>query len=67
MAKAYVAIADEFSDSDPGEGGGEMKMDAEKKVGLGQSAGSSMEGRAVDRYLDDEEWEANELRAGRKA
>lgn len=64
VAKAYVAIADEFSDSDTVDEG-EGKLDAEKKksVRLGQS--QSTESRAVDRYLDDEEWETNELRAGR--
>lgn len=86
VAKAYVAIADEFGDSDDAsDGGGETairagaggdegteKKRASRRVGKesASTSGSSLfprstEARAVDRYLEDEEWEQRELRAGR--
>lgn len=84
VAKAYVAIADEFGDSDEAsDGGGENiiragaggderteKKRTSKRAGKESASGSSLfprstEARAVDRYLEDEEWEQRELRAGR--
>jgi hypothetical protein len=62
VAKAYVALAD-----DPE---GVLMYDLKSKETdanggtLGTSSG--LEGRAVDWYLDDEEWEERELREGRR-
>lgn len=79
VAKAYVAIADEFSDSSGSESGKLEGSQDEKKntksirataEDLGSASTSALgrntESRAVDRYLEDEEWEQNELRAGRQ-
>ncbi|KAJ8090387.1 hypothetical protein PM082_018983 [Marasmius tenuissimus] len=59
IAKAYVAVAEI-----PGEEeayAAKAKEDPTAK----RLDGSSLEAVAVDRYLDDLEWEANELKAGR--
>lgn len=84
VAKAYVAIAAEFSDSDEAsDDGGEdraragaggdgvtEKKRSSRRAGKESASGSSLltrstEARAVDRYLEDEEWEQRELQAGR--
>ncbi|KZT19668.1 hypothetical protein NEOLEDRAFT_1141813 [Neolentinus lepideus HHB14362 ss-1] len=70
VVQAYVAIADDSED--------EWAFDAKRKEGFGEerrplgevngttlASGSCLEGRAVSRYLDDEEWEAGEMRDGR--
>ena len=55
IAKAYVALA-ENADPSP-----LLKEDTFKKV----QQDSSVEGRAMDQYLDDEEWEVQQRREGR--
>lgn len=68
VAKAYVALADadpnvdEEADLDY-----ESKMvGKEKNVRAGTcQGGETLEGKAIDRYLDDEEWEQRERREGR--
>ena len=55
IAKAYVALA-ETVDSES-----LSKEDVSKKAQLT----STVEGRAMDQYLDDEEWEARERHEGR--
>lgn len=65
VAKAYVALADDadlgvdnlMGDDNKGKEGGELRK---------RRSGQGLGGRAVDRYLDDEEWEAREEREGRK-
>ncbi|KAF8311044.1 hypothetical protein DL93DRAFT_2083702 [Clavulina sp. PMI_390] len=65
VARAYVALAEEFSDSSD-DGSGEKAKKARGRAGDVDSALTrNAEARAVDRYLEDEEWERNELRAGR--
>ena len=69
VAKAYVAIA---QDSDPSEGS--EKKSGKYEGGLrktpileseGSSQGSALENEAIDRYLDDGEWEEQERKEGR--
>lgn len=62
VAKAYVTLADGDDDESHDDG---LKEDKEGKdfLGkrgnhdLGEGSGEGVEGRAVDRYLDDDEWE----------
>ena len=56
IAKAYVALAEDAGDDDA-----LRKEHAVKKA----PQSSSVDGRAVDQYLDDDEWEAQERREGR--
>ncbi|KAJ7158861.1 hypothetical protein C8R46DRAFT_402839 [Mycena filopes] len=56
VAHAYIALAD-----DPDE----AAQYALKQKELGTAASAPLEARAVGQYLDDLEWEAEELRAGR--
>ncbi|KAJ6577155.1 hypothetical protein B0H19DRAFT_1207732 [Mycena capillaripes] len=58
VARAYIALAD-----DPDE----AATFARKQKELGASAAAPLEAVAVDRYLDDLEWEAEQLRAGKAA
>lgn len=69
VAKAYVALAGLPDEA------GEIKQ-YEKENGLRKrrvtsseddGAGGYLEGRAMDRYFDDEEWEAGERAEGRNA
>ncbi|RPD61112.1 hypothetical protein L227DRAFT_652880 [Lentinus tigrinus ALCF2SS1-6] len=72
VAKAYVALASlpdddlpmtgDVKEYDKDKGLGERKTYM-PEAGLGES---SLEGRAVDRYFDDDEWEARERAEGRK-
>ena len=68
VAKAYVALAD-VPDVNAGMKGKESAL----REGSGKSgnrdveADFTLEGRAVDQYLDDEEWEERERREGRTA
>lgn len=55
IAKAYVALAEDGEPSSVGKEGPSGKV----------SQDSSVEGRAMDQYLDDAEWEAEQLRDGR--
>lgn len=69
VAKAYVAVAS-LSDSDDDVNGvpkpKEDHVDELKARLNAEGEGSrSLEARAVDRYLDDEEWEERERRGGR--
>ncbi|KAF7327896.1 LysM domain-containing protein [Mycena kentingensis (nom. inval.)] len=57
IAKAYIALADDPDSVDAFQ----MKQ---KELG-GSAAGANLEAVAVDQYLDDDEWEAEQLRAGR--
>lgn len=61
VAKAYVALAD-GSDVDADSSIVEGKEGLRKRHPGGSNG---LEGRAIDRYLDDEEWEAKEGREGR--
>ncbi|GJE96583.1 LysM peptidoglycan-binding domain-containing protein [Phanerochaete sordida] len=55
IAKAYVALAEDGDSSAPGKAEGLKKPQAD----------ASVEGRAMDQYLDDDEWEAQQRREGR--
>lgn len=55
IAKAYVALAEN------GDSSSLSKEDMHKKV----QQDSSVEGRAMDQYLDDNEWEAQQRRESR--
>ncbi|KAH8100010.1 hypothetical protein BXZ70DRAFT_1065108 [Cristinia sonorae] len=68
VARAYVALADaRSSSSSPYDDTEYEDVSGEKKrEGRGEGEGEeSIEGRAVDRYLDDDEWEERERREGR--
>lgn len=72
IAKAYVAITDDFSDDDywdiPGDGMADIKEKMLRTTagdGEGEGSNRNVEARAIERYLDDDEWEQAELRAGR--
>lgn len=79
IAKAYVAIAKEFGDEDldfPDKNEKNVKVfgtgtsdEDEDEDGGGRKKGSNghtgLEACAIGRYLDDEEWEKEELKAGR--
>jgi len=60
IAKAYVALAeDEEPDTD-------VKKEDDRKTKIISYQGSgTLEAQAIDRYLDDAEWEENERREGR--
>ena len=69
VAKAYVALAG------LPDGEGKDYMEYEKEKGLRRrrahaseddGTGASVEGRAIDHYFDDDEWEGNERAEGRK-
>ncbi|KAI0076207.1 hypothetical protein K474DRAFT_1691494 [Panus rudis PR-1116 ss-1] len=66
VAKVYVALA-EHDGGEPSEASYEAKKEGlEMKGGSSSGVGdSTVEGRAIDRYLDDDEWEARERREGR--
>ena len=71
VAKAYVAVAEYGNDeqNEPGKGEvSEVKQPEKKIVATDPFTGaeSSLEARAIDRYLDDDVWEAQERQAGRK-
>jgi hypothetical protein len=69
VAKAYVALADD-PDVDAGMKGKESRLreDGDNIPARGDlRTEETLEGRAVDRYLDDEEWEERERREGRIA
>jgi hypothetical protein len=53
VARAYIALAEHDDEDDDGR---EVKR---KEVPM------SLEARAVDRYLDDQEWEESERKGGR--
>lgn len=81
VARAYVALAEQNLDTDAdddsaaaleGKEYGREKMVARVEEGGGgddngapRPDGVSMEERAVDRYMDDDEWEERERREGR--
>jgi hypothetical protein len=59
IAKAYVALADDTQETD--------EYDRKRKEGgLIGNAPSNLEERAIGKYLDDEEWEANARKDGGK-
>ena|SRR5882762_3132253 len=76
VAKAYVALAD-VSDDDADMKWKELILRGDRmaKSGAGNggngerdlSTGMTLEARAVERYIDDEEWEERERRDGRTA
>jgi hypothetical protein len=63
IAQAYVAIAAE--DSESGSDVFPLKAEGEKEKVSVRVVGRTIEERAVDRYLDDDEWERRERDAGR--
>ncbi|TCD70224.1 hypothetical protein EIP91_004405 [Steccherinum ochraceum] len=79
VAKAYVTLAEHHPDPPTDMDGingyedeGKQYAEKEKKQVPGNDrhnavieGGSSLEDRAVDRYMDDDEWEQRERRAGR--
>lgn len=66
VAKAYVAVADEFSSDDDKEAWASKEGPRASREALKQRVGdTNVESRAVGLYLEDEEWEARELKAGR--
>lgn len=67
VAKAYVALADDPDALADGNMKNKEIDSSNKKPGSGSKARTELEGRAVDRYLDDVEWEEAERRAGRGA
>jgi hypothetical protein len=73
VAKAYVAVADVPDiDADMKWKESSLRENGRNKSGAGSGKGAlntalTLEGRAVDRYLDDEEWEERERREGRTA
>lgn len=60
VAKAYVALADDPEET-------EEYHRKSKEGGLPGSMSSSLGERAIGKYLDDDEWEANARKAGIKA
>jgi hypothetical protein len=59
IAKAYVALADDTEETE--------EYDWKRKEGgLPGGSSSNLEERAIGRYLDDEDWEANVRRDGGK-
>jgi len=70
VARVYVALADNPHSSIPPDDSGEVYEDVKEKEKMerengGASGSSTLEERAVDRYMDDDEWEARERRGGR--
>lgn len=58
VAKAYVALADDDAEVE--------RLNIKRKEEGGAVRGNvNLEAAAVDRYMDDDEWEAQERRAGR--
>jgi len=69
VAKAYVALADD-PDVDAGMKGKESRLREDGDIISARGdlrTEETLEDRAVDRYLDDEEWEERERREGRIA
>lgn len=64
VAKAYVAVSDVVFDADALEKEAEDKK-VESPSSHDGTAGSSLEANAIDRYLNDDEWERREREAGR--
>lgn len=67
IAKVYVSLAEQRNDLE-----GEYELGKEGSLNPfketkspGIPSEGSLEGRAIDRFLDDEEWEARERREGR--
>jgi hypothetical protein len=59
VAKAYVALADDAEETE--------EHDRKRKEGaLPGGSSSNLGERAIERYLDDEDWEANVRRDGGK-
>ncbi|KAF8813300.1 hypothetical protein BYT27DRAFT_7158082 [Phlegmacium glaucopus] len=58
VAKAYVALADDRDEQ-------EDFQAKRKEIGGGGSNAGGLESLAIEKYLDDEEWETEERRAGR--
>ncbi len=63
VAKTYVALADPADGED--DDNACVKEAEGKKHRRTHGEGSNVESRAVDRYLDDDEWEQRERREGR--
>ena len=57
VAKAYVALAEDVDPLSLAKEGSSKKVQPD----------SSVEGRAMEQYLDDEEWETQQRREGREA
>ncbi|CCL98172.1 uncharacterized protein FIBRA_00166 [Fibroporia radiculosa] len=73
VAKAYVAVADIIDDDPDTSGKTTTHEGALEKLKIRQASSSAdatngegnLEQRAIDQYLDDEEWEARERKEGR--
>ena len=59
VAKAYVALADDEEEQE------EFRAKQKEIGGGGGSGAGGLESLALGKYLDDEEWETDERRAGR--
>lgn len=64
VAKAYVSLA-ATDDDDDEIAAYEVKRKEEGESRRSRTEGGVLESRAVERYLEDEEWEAHEIRQGR--
>ena len=62
VAQAYVALAED-SDSEPDVAS--LKIEGEKESRIVAPTRITLEERALDRYLDDDEWERRERAEGR--
>lgn len=63
VAKAYVALADDPQEQEMFSA--KNKETAVSAINSGVSMGRGLEALAIGRYLDDDEWEAEQLRSGR--
>lgn len=63
VAKAYIALADDATDEARA---AEEYNRKRKEAGIPSGPSSNLEERAIERYLDDEEWEAMQRRDGGK-
>ncbi len=62
IAQAYIALAED-SDSEPDVAS--FKAEGEKELRRVVQTTTTLEERALDRYLDDDEWERRERAEGR--
>ncbi|TFY82833.1 hypothetical protein EWM64_g1175 [Hericium alpestre] len=65
VAKTYVALAETEGDDHRQKEGSSKEGEGTKALAAGGSSARGREEAAVDRYLDDDEWEARERREGR--
>ena len=65
VAQAYVALADDEAGPSDRTSLNRKAFEKEKDEPAQDPPSTRLEGRAVDSYLDDDEWEEHERRAGR--